>query len=70
VDGLEHGALPAMHAKIIIVDDRIALVTSANLTSRAMEGDLQCGILVRGGPQPGAISDHVTVLCARGYLRS
>jgi cardiolipin synthase A/B len=60
----------AMHAKIIIVDDRIALVTSANLTSRAMEVNLECGILVRGGPQPGAISDHIKGLRARGYLRS
>ena len=59
----------ALHAKIIVVDDRIALVTSANLTSRAMETNLECGILIRGGPQPRAIRNHITGLQAHGYLR-
>jgi cardiolipin synthase len=59
----------ALHAKLIVVDDRIALVGSANLTSRAMEANLECGILVRGGPQPRAIREHITELQALGYLR-
>lgn len=59
----------ALHAKIIVVDDRIALVGSANLTSSAMEHNLECGILIRGGPQPRAIRDHVTDLYASGCLR-
>lgn len=42
----------ALHAKIVVVDDRVALVGSANLTSRAMEANLECGILIRGGPHP------------------
>jgi cardiolipin synthase len=62
-----HGA--SLHAKIIVVDNRIALVTSANLTSRAMEANLECGILIRGGPQPRAIRDHITGLQAHEYLR-
>jgi len=59
----------ALHAKIIVIDDRIALVTSANLTNRAMETNLECGILIRGGPQPHAIRDHITGLQVHGYLR-
>ncbi|MGH3401542.1 MAG: DISARM system phospholipase D-like protein DrmC [Streptosporangiaceae bacterium] len=59
----------ALHAKIIVVDDRIALVTSANLTSRAMEANIECGILIRGGPQPRAIRDHITGLRVRGHLK-
>jgi phosphatidylserine/phosphatidylglycerophosphate/cardiolipin synthase-like enzyme len=59
----------ALHAKIIVVDDRTALITSANLTSRAMEANLECGILIRGGPQPHAIREHVTELRAQGYLK-
>lgn len=59
----------ALHAKIIVVDDRIALVGSANLTSRAMEANLECGILIRGGPQPRAIRDHIFGLQAVGILR-
>lgn len=59
----------ALHAKIIVVDDQVALVGSANLTGRAMESNLECGILIRGGPQPRAIRDHVAGLAASGTLR-
>jgi cardiolipin synthase A/B len=58
----------ALHAKIIVVDDQVALVGSANLTSRAMESNLECGILIRGGPQPRAIRGHITGLHAAGLL--
>jgi len=58
----------ALHAKIIVVDDRIALVGSANFTSRGMESNLECGTLIRGGPQPCAVLDHIAELRARGYL--
>jgi cardiolipin synthase A/B len=59
----------ALHAKIIVVDDQVALVGSANLTGRAMESNLECGILLRGGPQPRAVRDHITGLYAAGFLR-
>jgi phosphatidylserine/phosphatidylglycerophosphate/cardiolipin synthase-like enzyme len=58
----------SLHAKIIVIDDRVALVGSANLTSRAMETNLECGILIRGGLQPRAIRDHITGLYAAGFL--
>ncbi len=58
----------ALHAKIILVDDHVALVGSANLTSRAMESNLECGILIRGGPQPQAVREHITGLYAAGLL--
>ena len=47
---------------------RIAMVGSANLTSRAMDSNLECGFLISGGPGPRAIRDHITELQARGYL--
>jgi hypothetical protein len=55
--------------KIFVIDDRIALVGSANFTSRAMDTNLECGILVCGERQPHAIREHLTELIARGYLR-
>ena len=58
----------SLHAKVIVVDDKVALVGSANLTNRAMESNLECGILIRGGPQPRAIRDHITSLYAAGLL--
>jgi phosphatidylserine/phosphatidylglycerophosphate/cardiolipin synthase-like enzyme len=59
----------ALHAKVVVVDDRIALVGSANLTSRAMEANLECGILIHGGRQPRAIRDHISGLRAAGILQ-
>ena len=50
------------------MDQRLALVSSANFTGRGMESNLECGILIRGGPQPGLILDHIAELRARGYL--
>jgi phosphatidylserine/phosphatidylglycerophosphate/cardiolipin synthase-like enzyme len=58
----------ALHAKILVIDSRIALVGSANFTSRAMVSNLECGFLIRGGHEPRAISSHVTDLLARGHL--
>jgi cardiolipin synthase A/B len=58
----------ALHAKVIVIDDEVALVGSANLTSRAMESNLECGILIRGGPQPRAIRDHIGGLYEAGLL--
>jgi len=58
----------SLHAKIIVVDDQVALVGSANFTARGMESNLECGFLKRGGPEPRAIRDHIAELQARGDL--
>lgn len=47
---------------------RIALVGSANITSRAMGSNLECGILITGGCEPRAIRDHVMDLKWLGVL--
>jgi phosphatidylserine/phosphatidylglycerophosphate/cardiolipin synthase-like enzyme len=60
----------ALHAKIIVVDRRIALVGSANLTGRAFETNLECGILLRDGIHPAAIHQHIELLHASGQLSS
>lgn len=56
------GARPpdaSMHAKLLVIDRRTALVGSANLTSHALERNLECGLLVRGGPVPGLLAEHL-----------
>lgn len=58
----------SLHAKLIVVDARTALVGSANLTGRAMVENLECGVLLRGGTQPRAIRDHVFDLFRAGVL--
>lgn len=58
----------SLHAKLIVVDARTALVGSANLTGRAMVENLECGVLLRGGTHPRAIRDHVFGLFRSGLL--
>ena len=52
----------ALHAKILIIDGLTALVGSANFTGHAMERNLECGLLVRGGPLPAQILRHLMTL--------
>jgi cardiolipin synthase A/B len=39
-----------LHAKVLIVDDRDALVTSANLTGHGLTSNIELGLRVRGAP--------------------
>lgn len=50
----------SMHAKLLVVDRRIALIGSANLTGHALERNLECGVLVRGGAVPAQLVDHIS----------
>jgi phosphatidylserine/phosphatidylglycerophosphate/cardiolipin synthase-like enzyme len=43
---VEPTSTASLHAKCIVVDDRRALVTSANFTSRGQERNVEVGVLV------------------------
>lgn len=58
----------SMHAKLLVIDRHTALVGSANLTGFGLERNLECGLLLRGGPIPAALADHVLALHRHGYL--
>jgi cardiolipin synthase A/B len=58
----------SMHAKVIVVDEEAALVSSANATGHAMTRNLECGVLIRGGSVPQRIRRHVFSLVERGEL--
>lgn len=49
----------SMHAKLLVVDRAVALVGSANLTDFGVERNLECGLLIEGGPVPGQLVDHL-----------
>jgi cardiolipin synthase len=49
----------SMHAKVLVVDRRTALVGSANLTGHALGRNLECGLLVRGGTVPQLLVEHL-----------
>lgn len=56
-----------LHAKVIVADGADALVTSANLTSYALDRNMEMGIRVSGAPA-GAIDDHFRRLINGGIL--
>jgi len=52
----------AIHAKCAIADSELAFITSANLTTAAMERNIELGVLVRGGKIPVEINKHLNSL--------
>ena len=60
----------SLHAKVLVIDRRAALIGSANLTGAAMTRNLECGLLLRGGPHPARLCDHVEALLEQGVLRN
>jgi phosphatidylserine/phosphatidylglycerophosphate/cardiolipin synthase-like enzyme len=62
------GTGAALHAKVLVVDGRRALVGSANLTNRALTANLEAGVLVADPQVAEAIEEHVRELMAAGEL--
>ncbi len=58
----------ALHAKLLVVDGRRALVGSANLTHRALTANLEVGVLVRDPDLAGELEAHVDSLVEDGVL--
>lgn len=48
----EGGRAGLMHAKVVLADGSIALITSANLTDSAMILNMEVGVLIHGGQLP------------------
>jgi phosphatidylserine/phosphatidylglycerophosphate/cardiolipin synthase-like enzyme len=57
-----------MHAKVAVADADAALVTSTNLTEAGLDHNMECGLLVRGGPVPASLRDHFRALRYAGEL--
>ncbi|MCP4263905.1 MAG: phospholipase [Planctomycetes bacterium] len=52
----------AVHAKCAVADGTLAFITSANLTTAAMERNMELGVLVRGGTLPEKLHEHLDAL--------
>jgi phosphatidylserine/phosphatidylglycerophosphate/cardiolipin synthase-like enzyme len=63
------GRYGSLHAKCAVADRDLALFSSANLTEYALELNMECGLLVRGGAVPGRIMDHFRQLILKEVLR-
>lgn len=57
-----------MHAKLVVADRRVLLVSSANLTQSGVDRNIEAGLLVRGGTAPQRAAEHIAELQARGVL--
>lgn len=57
----------AVHAKLLVSDRRVGLITSANLTYHGFERNLEMGLRVTGRPV-GEIHDRIHELIAAGEL--
>jgi cardiolipin synthase len=49
----------SVHAKCAIADESTALITSANLTGKAMEHNMELGVLIRDGALPKQLASHL-----------
>ncbi|WP_306369527.1 DISARM system phospholipase D-like protein DrmC [Nocardiopsis sp. CC223A] len=56
------------HAKLAVADRRALLVSSANLTQSGVAHSIEAGLLVRGGPVPERVAEHIAELQTRGIL--
>ena len=58
-----------LHAKCIVVDDRHAFVTSANLTTAAQEKNIEAGLLVRDSGLAHRLRNQFEALVGAGVLK-
>lgn len=76
VDGIKRWLWPAshrapgavLHAKLLVVDRKRALVGSANLTGAALTKNLEAGVLVDDEDVAAKLDDHVGALMRNGVL--
>lgn len=58
----------ALHAKLLVVDGRRALVGSANLTHRALTANLEAGVLIEDPDVATQLEQHVRRLMSDGVF--
>ena len=58
-----------LHAKVLVADRRAALITSANLTSYAMDRNMEMGVRIAGHPAQN-IARHFDLLEANGVIEA
>ncbi len=65
----DHRAAGAvLHAKLLVIDGRRALVGSANLTHRALTANVEAGVLIEDHDLAAELETHVQNLIASGTL--
>ena len=62
-------AVGVVHAKCAVADGEIAFITSANLTTAAMEKNVELGVLIKGGSITSSLDAHLTSLIVSKTLK-
>lgn len=62
------GDKAVLHAKAVVADDEVAFVTSANLTEKAFDANIEVGMLSRDRTVALSLSQHFRVLIERELL--
>lgn len=62
------GGRSSLHAKVIVADKSVALISSANLTEAAQRRNIEAGVLVRHQPCAQRIDSYFEGLIASGEL--
>lgn len=57
-----------VHAKCAVADDKFALITSANLTGKAMTENMELGVMLRKGSLPRQLHKHFEALIAEKII--
>jgi len=63
------GPAGVLHAKAVVTDDELVLITSANLTEAALDRNIELGLLVHDRALAASVSSHFRVLIETGLLR-
>jgi phosphatidylserine/phosphatidylglycerophosphate/cardiolipin synthase-like enzyme len=69
---LERGAIKrsSLHAKCVVVDRRVAFVTSANFTEVAQTRNIEVGALIHMARFPARLAEHFEALADAGLLKA
>ncbi len=62
------GPSGVLHAKAVVADDQLVLVTSANLTEAAFDRNIELGLLVRDSALALSVTGHFRTLIDRSLL--
>ena len=60
--------LAVVHAKCAVADDKFALITSANLTGKAMSDNMELGVMLRKGNLPRQLHKHFEALITENII--
>lgn len=66
---LDAGKRASLHAKCVVVDRRVALVSSANFTEAAQERNIEVGVLLRVPTLAEQLARHFGALMEAGVLQ-